>query len=372
MTAKTALVLGGGGSRGAYEVGVWQGLRELGIQIDLVTGTSVGAINGAIVAQNTFELAESLWKEIDTSMIFDTDPKEIISNSAISNHNLKKLLEQYVDEDAVRNSSIDFGLVTVGLTKLSPHFLMKNQIPQGKLIDYLLASSTLFPAMKGYEIGDETYVDGGFSDNLPVGMALDQGATQIIAVDLDAVGVVRKKALQSASQLTLIQSSWNLGNFLLFDKVNSKRILRLGYLDTLKAFSIFDGEYYTFSKGSLEKRKVVEADAAARIFELNPEYIYQKQILNQYLKDAIDNHLRTTKKEFPTFWRSFHKMIHEERSRLKATFSQKTLVLLIANFLIESENEKNPFLTAPAWKLFKEEILVARYLLKEDLYRPSR
>ena len=45
---KTALVLGGGGSRGAYEAGVWQALTELGIEIDIVTGTSVGAINAAL------------------------------------------------------------------------------------------------------------------------------------------------------------------------------------------------------------------------------------------------------------------------------------------------------------------------------------
>ncbi|MBQ6088299.1 MAG: patatin-like phospholipase family protein, partial [Firmicutes bacterium] len=46
---KTALVLGGGGSRGAYQIGVWQALKELGIRIDMVYGTSVGAINAAMV-----------------------------------------------------------------------------------------------------------------------------------------------------------------------------------------------------------------------------------------------------------------------------------------------------------------------------------
>lgn len=55
---KTALVLSGGGSRGAYEIGVWEALIELGIKIDLVTGTSVGSINGAFVAQKDFRLAE--------------------------------------------------------------------------------------------------------------------------------------------------------------------------------------------------------------------------------------------------------------------------------------------------------------------------
>ena len=49
--SKTALVLSGGGSRGAYEAGVWQALVDLGIKIDIVTGSSVGAINGAMGCQ---------------------------------------------------------------------------------------------------------------------------------------------------------------------------------------------------------------------------------------------------------------------------------------------------------------------------------
>ena len=48
---KTALVLSGGGARGAYEAGAWQALTELGIKIDIITGTSVGAITAAMVAQ---------------------------------------------------------------------------------------------------------------------------------------------------------------------------------------------------------------------------------------------------------------------------------------------------------------------------------
>ena len=55
---KTALVLGGGGSRGAYEIGVCKALEELEIEIDMVFGTSVGAINGAMIAQGDLALAE--------------------------------------------------------------------------------------------------------------------------------------------------------------------------------------------------------------------------------------------------------------------------------------------------------------------------
>ena len=70
---KTAFVLSGGGSRGAYEIGVWKALKELGVEIDMVFGTSVGAINGAMVAQDEPELAEKLWMQMETGMIFDID-----------------------------------------------------------------------------------------------------------------------------------------------------------------------------------------------------------------------------------------------------------------------------------------------------------
>ena len=60
---KTALVLGGGGSRGAYEIGVWQALREMDIDIHIVTGTSIGAINGAAIAQGDYDMAVRMWKQ---------------------------------------------------------------------------------------------------------------------------------------------------------------------------------------------------------------------------------------------------------------------------------------------------------------------
>lgn len=126
---KTALVLGGGGSRGAYEIGVWQALRELGIKLDIVCGTSVGSINGAVIVQDEFDLAVKLWHELETEMIFDVDiPKqsakkspavsldiagmpleearaytrEIIKNGGASSNGLASILNKYLDEDAIR------------------------------------------------------------------------------------------------------------------------------------------------------------------------------------------------------------------------------------------------------------------------------
>ena len=100
---KTALVLGGGGARGAYEIGAWQALRETGQKIDMVFGASVGAINGAMVVQDAFDLAVTLWKEAKTEMVIDTS---LIKSKRSP---LRKLLEQYVDEAAIRASGIEIG-----------------------------------------------------------------------------------------------------------------------------------------------------------------------------------------------------------------------------------------------------------------------
>jgi len=364
---KTALVFGGGGSRGAYEIGAWQALRELGIPINIVTGTSVGAINGALVAQDAFDLAVSLWREIDTSAVFDMEIKSILANSGIESGKLKTLLSQYIDEAAIRQSSVEFGLVTAELPSMTTRPITKENIPDGMLVDYLLASSTLFPAMKSYEINSLKYVDGGFTDNLPIGLALDLGATHIIAVDLEAVGVVRKNRMNDADFLRIIQCPWDLGNFLIFDRVNSRKIMRLGYLDTLKAFQIYDGRYFCFSKGEIEKRSLKAAEAASVIFELDPEIIYKKYIHSIYLQNAAFQHQQSLEKELAPFSGTLKSRLHESILKAKTTLSQKTMTLVVAKSLKELSDSKNIFLTKPATKLLRDELLAASYLVREGL-----
>ena len=66
---KMAIVLGGGGSKGAYQIGAWRALKELGIKYDIITGTSIGAFNGAMMVQGDFEKALALWREIDIDKV---------------------------------------------------------------------------------------------------------------------------------------------------------------------------------------------------------------------------------------------------------------------------------------------------------------
>ncbi len=364
---KTALVLGGGGSRGAYEIGVWQAVRELGIPIDIVTGTSAGAINGALIAQDAFDLAVSLWREIDTSMVFGMEIKDILVNAGIDNSKLKELLHQYIDEEAIRKSPVEYGLVTLELPSLAPKMLMKEDIPEGMLVDYLMAGSTLFPAMKPHEIDNLKYVDGGFTDNLPVGLALDHGAAYVIAVDLEAVGVIRRKRLNDAEFIRIIQCPWDLGNFLIFDKLNSRKIMRLGYLDTLKSFQVYDGNRFCFVKGEFDRRSVSGADMAGAIFGLSPETIYKKRIYNIHLRNGVDAHIRETGKELQAYSDSLKDRILDRILKAKVSLNQRTITLIIARSLKESNDSKNIFLTRPAMKLLRDEIIAANYLVKEDL-----
>ncbi len=102
---KTALVLGGGGSRGAYEIGVCKALEELEIEIDMVFGTSVGAINGAMIAQGDLALAEKLWLELSTDMVFD------IGGSAHDNSG-----PAHEDSDSSREPAHDIVSAKTGFT----------------------------------------------------------------------------------------------------------------------------------------------------------------------------------------------------------------------------------------------------------------
>lgn len=263
---KKAVVLGGGGSRGSYQIGVWKALRELGFDYEIVTGTSVGALNGALMVQKDYELAETMWQKLKTQDVMDIDvtdkvegPRdltgkagtflaEIIKNGGADPRPLEEMLTQYIDEEKIGNSPVDFGFVTVEYPKLEPKIFTKDQIPAGRLVDYLMASAACFPAMKARTIDEKTYIDGGYSDNVPVKMAVEMGADDIVAVDLEAIGVVRRMDFPTV-RLRYLKSRWDLGVFLLFDSDVSARNIRLGFLETLKAFGKREGCLYTFLPG---------------------------------------------------------------------------------------------------------------------------
>lgn len=266
---KTALVLSGGGSRGAYEIGVWQALRELDVDISLVTGTSVGALNGAVIAQGDLDQARLLWQKLETSHVFDVALDETLptrkkwlaalrlfshaaaTKGGVGTKALDKLLHTYLNEPAIRRSPVDFGFVTVRMHGMKPCQFWKSDIPNGRLIEHLIASCALFPAIQPQTINGKKYIDGGFYDNMPIRMALDRGAKHLIAVDMDAIGMVRWEKEFDRYDIRTIRCYWNLGSILLFDPNSARHNMRLGYLDTMRSFEVYDGFAFAFVKGTL-------------------------------------------------------------------------------------------------------------------------
>lgn len=266
---KTALVLAGGGSRGSYQIGVWQALVDLDIKFDIVTGTSVGALNAALIAMGDIEKAASMWKSITTSMILSVDLDETlplekkvklmlkrffedyVKQGGTDSYPLKQLIDENIDEKTLRESNINCGIVVVDKATLKPKERYVDEIEKSQVNNYLLASSSLFPAIKSCKIGENDYIDGAYYDNLPIELALKRGATKIIAVDLEAIGLKRNSVIRQVEDLTVIKSYWDLGPILVFDRDTILRNIHLGYLDTMKLYNAFDGKSYTFVKGSI-------------------------------------------------------------------------------------------------------------------------
>lgn len=376
---KTALVLSGGGSRGAYQIGVWEALSELDVTIDMVFGTSVGSINGAMVVQGDLELSRKLWQQMETDMIFDIETtglpsedawayaKEIVLRGGAGTSGLGRLLREYIDEDRVRNAAADYGLVTVEFPSLEGHFLYKSDIPYGRLADYILASASCFPAAQKYVIGDREFIDGGYRDNLPVEMALDRGATSIIAVDLHAAGIVRHSAVRKAKEVPdgfhMIESPLELGNFLIFDKLNTGRIMRLGYLDTMREFGVYEGERYTFRKNTFSSHDLMGADSAAYCFRLDPCTVYDDAGITDALKKRTSQRIPKPSELSP------REILAAAADIAEGIFdgdAHGRLVIHIAEDL-EEKQENSIYLQPAIFDVLRREIQAANFLITCDL-----
>ena len=376
---KTALVLSGGGSRGAYQIGVWEALSELDVTIDMVFGTSVGSINGAMVVQGDLELSRKLWQQMETDMIFDIETsglpsedawayaKEIVLRGGAGTSGLGRLLREYIDEDRVRNAAADYGLVTVEFPSLEGHFLYKSDIPYGRLADYIMASASCFPAAQKYVIGDREFIDGGYRDNLPVEMALDRGATSIIAVDLHAAGIVRHSAVKKAKEVPdgshMIESPLDLGNFLIFDKLNTGRIMRLGYLDTMREFGVYEGERYTFRKNTFSSHDLMGADSAAYCFRLDPCTVYDDAGITDALKKRTSQRIPKPSELSP------REILAAAADIAEGIFdgdAHGRLVIHIAEDL-EERQENSIYLQPAIFDVLRREIQAANFLITCDL-----
>lgn len=287
---KYGIVLGGGGAKGAYEIGVWKALRELEIPICAVAGTSVGALNGAVMVQGDFELAENMWTSMTMENVINMEKtiaeagggddrrarlmntiRNIIVSRGLDVSPLRSMLQDIINEKAIRESDIDFGMVTFSLTDFKPVELFKKDIPQGKLVEYLLASAC-FPAFKPQQIDNKRFIDGGVYDNIPVSLMRKRGVKDIIVVDVSGIGI-KRRIDDRGLNITYIKNSKDLGGTLEFDGKRSKVNMDMGYFDALKVFDRLGGKkYYILPENGYEEYsrkylKDVNIDDIKRLYE---------------------------------------------------------------------------------------------------------
>ena len=295
--AGTGLALGGGGSKGAFQIGVWQALRELDLEIEAVAGTSIGAINGAFMAADDLDGALEFWHHLQIQQcvdLADTDlrstdllslsnagilARELLTHHTLDTQPLRQTLRQCLDEGKIRQSKMMYGLMTATLPEMSGKPFWIADIPVGQLIEFIMASARL-PGLDPVTIDGERFIDGGMAEIVPVSMLKKQGCQQIIAVDLSLHPVLRSPILDNIN-LVYIHDRHDLGGTLDVTPAVLQKNQRLGYLDTLKAFGRLSGESFAFFpdqyrqlSGMIGSEHLSGLEQAGMIYELDRQIIY--------------------------------------------------------------------------------------------------
>lgn len=201
------LVLSGGGSRGAYQIGVLEGLKELGLEQRLHTlaGVSIGAINAAVLIQEWNEGPEKaidMWRQMLPGEVFKAVPddlknlewKDYLDLGIDSLKNFKVRVDPFIErlfertsEDRIRTAPHQLVVAAWNVNKLRTDVFALSKIPKGKLAAYLLASAS-FPAFGSYKIDGTSYLDGGIGNNLPLDLIFQEEEVEKgIAIDVGSI-----------------------------------------------------------------------------------------------------------------------------------------------------------------------------------------
>lgn len=190
---RTAFVLGGGGLLGAVEVGMLRALDEAGIEPDIILGTSVGALNGALVAADpgpgVVERLLGLWESA-------AGGKQVYGDGAVRQvtravrtgthlHSAKPLrdrLHQELGDLAFDELAIPFQCCAASIERAAEHWFT-----EGRVVDAVMASAAVPGLLRPARVGDEHYLDGGIVNSIPVGRAVETGAERIFVLQVGRV-----------------------------------------------------------------------------------------------------------------------------------------------------------------------------------------
>lgn len=268
------IVLEGGGAKGAYQIGAWRALREAGLKIKGAAGTSVGALNGALICMDDLKRAERIWENISYSRVMDVDDElmdrlrnfnlrsipslvsqnlseviagagRILKDRGFDIAPLRQLIGEMVDEDKIRNSDRELYVVTYSLSDRQPLIANVKEAPEGEIADLLMASAYLI-GFKQERLGGKFYMDGGGINNVPADVLIEKGYKDIIVLRIYGYGVDTEKKLEIPEDVNIhhVAPRQDLGGILEFDRKRARRNMQLGYFDGKRMLYGLSGRIY--------------------------------------------------------------------------------------------------------------------------------
>lgn len=273
-----AIALEGGGAKGGYEIGVWQALDEAGIKYNAVSGTSVGALNGGLMAMRDLPRAIDAWNNMKLGKVIELDEEqeenlsrafngdiglddvqrlipealEIIKNRGLDVAPLRAWVREVVDAKAIKESDVELYIATISITDRKALEVKVNDLPEDQICDMLLASA-YHPTFKLEKLGGKFYTDGGFVDTLPLHALVTNGYKDIIAVRIPGIGHNRRFKMPDDVNVTYIATNADLGGVLNFDAEQSRRDMAIGYLDAKRVLYGLYGKHYYIERSMTDR-----------------------------------------------------------------------------------------------------------------------
>lgn len=283
------LALSGGGARGAYHAGVYRAINEMGLNIRSVTGTSIGAVTGALIAAGDGERLQRLWGELSIKAITGSENPGIKLLGGCDLKYVYEIISQCVNEEKIRNSSIHFGFELLDGYKNVEVFI--EDIPKGRLAEYLTAAVCM-PIFKPRRIDGRKLIDAGMGDNMPVDMLICDGCKNIVASDDKGIGRLKKI---TKSDVNIIEVKYRKpeGGILDFSRGKTMKSAQHGYYDCRRAFGDISGKLYCFENEDYMRAAhcfgtdmLDKIERAAAICRIDSMRIYSVDALVQHIADA--------------------------------------------------------------------------------------
>lgn len=282
---KIGLVLSGGGGKGAYELGVWKGLKELGIDkyIDVFSGTSIGAFNAVLFAQDDMEAAELLWEEVTMEKLVPISKFELLRKGVgllIGSKNINfakkyineklhegaatkegaiEIIEKYLSFDKVKEKNKICYAAATELPDFKVKYFKINDYDNELCKKMITASASLPLIYESTEVLGESYIDGGMADNTPIQPVYGEGCDMIIVVLLSKEVKIDKSLYPNAKIIEIAPRNLSESVFdgtLNLDQVAKKSRIREGYINTIEVLGpIIELAKLKFEKEEEEKYK---------------------------------------------------------------------------------------------------------------------